>query len=38
MEKASLYSGNIHAMTEYLVDMGQMNIILRDGLRYFQRL
>ena len=38
VEKASLYSGSVHAMAEYLVDMGQMNLTVREGLRYFQRL
>ena len=38
VEKAALYSTNIHAMAEYLVDMGQMNITVKEGLRYFQRL
>ena len=38
VEKAALYSGNIQVMTEYLVDMGQMNVLIREGLRYFQRL
>ena len=37
VEKAALYARNIHAMAEYLVDMGQMEIRVREGLRYFVR-
>ena len=37
VEKAALYARNIHAMAEYLVDMGQMEIQVREGLRYFVR-
>ena len=37
VEKAALYARNIHAMAEYLVDMGRMDIQVREGLRYFVR-
>ena len=37
VEKAALYARNIHAMSEYLVDMGRMEIQVREGLRYFVR-
>lgn len=37
VEKAALYNRNIHAMAEYLVDMGRMDIVVREGLRYFVR-
>ena len=37
VEKAALYARNVDAMAEYLVDMGQMEIRVREGLRYFVR-
>lgn len=37
VEKAALYARNVDAMAEYLVDMGRMEIQVREGLRYFVR-
>ena len=37
VEKAALYARNIDAMAEYLVDVGRMDIVIREGVRYFVR-
>ena len=37
IEKAALYARNVDAMVEYLVDVGRMDIVIREGVRYFVR-